>query len=238
MRNDGRDYNQLRPIKITKGYLNRVPTSVLVEFGDTKVLCTASVESKQPPFLLNTEKGWVTAEYSMLPMCATSKQRIGRERSKVGGRTQEIQRLIGRSMRAAVNLEKLNKTSITIDCDVLQADGGTRTASITGGYVSLCLLVKEMLEEGKLTENPIIDNISAVSIGVIGDKICTDLNYEEDSTAETDMNFVMTGSGGMIEIQGTAEGKCFSKEELDLMYDAAFKACTELKQIQNEALNN
>lgn len=238
MRNDGRDYTQLRSVKITKGYLNRVPTSVLVEFGDTKVLCTASVEMKQPQFLLNTEKGWVTAEYSMLPMCATSKQRIGRERSKVGGRTQEIQRLIGRSMRAAVNLEKLNKVSITIDCDVLQADGGTRTASITGGYVSLCLLVKELLDNGILKENPIIDNISAVSIGIIDGKVCTDLNYEEDSSAETDMNFVMTGNGGIIEVQGTAEGKPFSKEELDLMYDSAFKACTELKQFQNEALNN
>lgn len=236
MRSDGREYNQLREIKITKNYLSKIPTSVLVEFGDTKVLCVASFETKQPPFLLNTEKGWVTAEYSMLPLSGSATQRIQRERSKVSGRTQEIQRLIGRSMRAIVDLEKLNKHNITIDCDVLQADGGTRTASITGAYISLCLLLKEMKDNNRLTENPIVDSISAISVGIIGDKVCADLNYVEDSSAIVDMNFVITGNGGIVEVQGTAEGGTFSKAQLDQMYDSAFQACTQLKEIQSKTL--
>ena len=236
MRSDGREYNQLREIKITKNYLSKIPTSVLVEFGDTKVLCVASFETKQPPFLLNTEKGWVTAEYSMLPISGSATQRIQRERSKVSGRTQEIQRLIGRSMRAIVDLEKLNKHSITIDCDVLQADGGTRTASITGAYISLCLLLKEMKDNNRITENPIVDSISAISVGIIGDKVCADLNYVEDSSAIVDMNFVITGNGGIVEVQGTAEGGTFSKAQLDQMYDSAFQACTQLKSIQSKTL--
>lgn len=235
MRTDGRKNDLSRPVKITTGFLNKVPTSVLVEFGDTKVLCTASYETRQPPFLLNTPKGWVTAEYSMLPLSA--QQRISRERSKVGGRTQEIQRLIGRSMRAVVDLEKLNKLSITVDCDVLQADGGTRTASITGGYVSLCLLINQLLEKGLLAEMPVIDSVAAISAGIVNGEAVVDLDYPEDSTAEVDMNFVITGNGGLVEVQGTAEHKPFSKADMDKMFDLAFQACERLKAIQQEALN-
>jgi ribonuclease PH len=234
MRIDERKHDQLRPIKITTGYLNKVPTSVLVEFGDTKVLCASSFETKQPPFLFNTLKGWVTAEYSMLPLSAN--QRINRERSKVGGRTQEIQRLIGRSLRAITDLEKLNKCSITVDCDVLQADGGTRTASITGAYVSLCLLIRQMIDQGLLTESPLKDSVAAISTGIIAGNVYTDLNYIEDSGAEVDMNFVITGSGGIVEVQGTAEDKPFTKAQLDEMYSFAARACEELKELQQQAI--
>ncbi|MEM3058378.1 MAG: ribonuclease PH, partial [Candidatus Nitrosocaldaceae archaeon] len=217
MRIDGRNFSDIREVKITKNYLSKVPTSVLVEFGDTKVLCTSSFETKQPPFLLNTDSGWVTAEYSMLPM--STETRIQRERSKIGGRTQEIQRLIGRALRAIVDLNKLNKCSITVDCDVLQADGGTRTASITGAYVSLYILLKQMLEKGILNELPVKDSVSAISVGIVENNICVDLNYNEDSNAEVDMNFVITGNGGIVEVQGTAEKEPFTKEMLDIMYN-------------------
>lgn len=234
MRIDNRKFEDIREVKITKNYLNKVATSVLVEFGDTKVLCTSSFETKQPPFLLNTESGWVTAEYSMLPMSTGS--RINRERSKVGGRTQEIQRLIGRALRVIVDLNKLNKCSITVDCDVLQADGGTRTASITGAYVSLYILLEKMLKDGIIKEFPIKDSVSAISVGIVEGNICADLNYYEDSKAEVDMNFVITGNGGIVEVQGTAEREPFSKETLDLMYEKAFNACRKLSIIQKEAL--
>ncbi len=235
MRLDGRENNQIRPIKITKNFLNKVPTSVLIEFGDTKVLCASSFEIKQPPFLLGSEKGWVTAEYSMLPQ--STQQRVGRERSKVGGRTQEIQRLIGRSLRAVTNLEKLNKLSVTVDCDVLQADGGTRTASITGAYVSLSILFREMLDKGLISEIPFRDSVSAISTGIINDNIYADLNYEEDYKAQVDMNFVITGSGELVEVQGTAEEKPFSKALLDEMYNLASQACESLKNFQKETLS-
>lgn len=235
MRLDNRDFNQSRNIKITKNFLNKVATSVLIEFGDTKVLCTSSYDIKQPQFLLGTEKGWVTAEYSMLPM--STEQRVSRERGKVGGRTQEIQRLIGRSLRAVTNLEKLNKLSFTVDCDVLQADGGTRTASITGAYVSLSLLFKNLIEKGILLENPFKDSVSAISVGIVNGNICTDLNYQEDSKAEVDMNFVITGSGGIVEVQGTAEAEPFTKEQMDTMYNLANLTCNELKLKQIASLN-
>lgn len=235
MRLDNRDFNQPRNIKITKNFLNKVETSVLIEFGDTKVLCTSSYDIKQPPFLLGTEKGWVTAEYSMLPM--STEQRVSRERGKVGGRTQEIQRLIGRSLRAVTNLEKLNKLSFTVDCDVLQADGGTRTASITGAYVSLSLLFKNLIEKGILSENPFKDSVSAISVGIVNGNICTDLNYQEDSKADVDMNFVITGSGGIVEVQGTAEAEPFTKEQMDTMYNLANLTCNELKLKQIASLN-
>ncbi|MBC7473875.1 MAG: ribonuclease PH [Candidatus Sericytochromatia bacterium] len=234
MRFEDRKNNQLRPVKITKNFLNKVSTSVLIEFGNTKVLCGASFESKQPPFLINTSKGWVTAEYSMLPL--STDQRVGRERGKVGGRTQEIQRLIGRSLRAITDLEKLNKYSITVDCDVLQADGGTRTASITGAYISLSILFNEMLEKGLLTENPLRDSVAAISVGIIDGHAYLDLDYSEDSKAEVDMNFVLTGDGGIIEVQGTAETKPFNKEMLDQMYNLAFEACNQLKDIQKYSI--
>ncbi len=235
MRIDNRELDQTREIKITKNFLNKVPTSVLIEFGDTKVLCTSSYEKKQPPFLINTEKGWITAEYSMLPM--STEQRVSRERGKVGGRTQEIQRLIGRCLRAVIDFEKLNKMSFTIDCDVLQADGGTRTASITGAYVSLSILFNQLIAEKVLTVNPFKDSISAISVGIVKGNICTDLNYIEDSKADVDMNFVITGSGGIVEVQGTAEAKPFTKSQLDQMYDLAQKSCNKLKDIQLKTLN-
>ncbi|RYX99053.1 ribonuclease PH [bacterium] len=234
MRPDNREFDQTREIKITKNFLNKIATSVLIEFGDTKVLCTSSYQVKQPPFLLGTDRGWVTAEYAMLPM--STEERISRERSKVGGRTQEIQRLIGRSLRAITKLDKLNKMSFTVDCDVLQADGGTRTASITGAYVSLKILFDNLISQGLLTENPFKDSVSAISIGIVEGEICTDLNYIEDSKAEVDMNFVITGSGGIVEVQGTAETKPFTKAQLDKMYDLAEKSCNLLKQKQEEIL--
>ena len=234
MRPDNREFDQTREIKITKNFLNKIATSVLIEFGDTKVLCTSSYQVKQPPFLLGTDRGWVTAEYAMLPM--STEERISRERSKVGGRTQEIQRLIGRSLRAITKLDKLNKMSFTVDCDVLQADGGTRTASITGAYVSLKILFDNLISQGLLTENPFKDSVSAISIGIVEGEICTDLNYIEDSKAEVDMNFVITGSGGIVEVQGTAETEPFTKAQLDKMYDLAEKSCNLLKQKQEEIL--
>lgn len=234
MRPDKREFDQTREIKITKNFLNKIATSVLIEFGDTKVLCTSSYQVKQPPFLLGTDRGWVTAEYAMLPM--STEERISRERSKVGGRTQEIQRLIGRSLRAVTKLDKLNKMSFTVDCDVLQADGGTRTASITGAYVSLKILFDNLISQGLLTENPFKDSVSAISIGIVEGEICTDLNYIEDSKAEVDMNFVITGSGGIVEVQGTAETEPFTKAHLDKMYDLAEKSCNLLKQKQEEIL--
>ncbi|MEK7432921.1 MAG: ribonuclease PH [Cyanobacteriota bacterium] len=235
MRFDGRNNDETRNIKITTGFLNKVPSSVLVEFGDTKVLCSASYESKQPPFLINTDDGWITAEYAMLP-CSSDK-RIQRERGKVGGRTQEIQRLIGRSLRAITDTKKLNKHTITVDCDVLQADGGTRTASITGAYVSACILFKEMIRKELISENPFNDSVSGISTGISDGESIVDLNYHEDSNAEVDMNFVITGSGKIVEVQGTAEEKPFTKKQLDVMYDLAEKACKELKNIQDISLN-
>lgn len=234
MRSDNREFNQPRNIKISKNFLNKVSTSVLVEFGDTKVLCTSSYDIKQPPFLLGTSRGWVTAEYSMLPM--STQQRVSRERSKIGGRTQEIQRLIGRSLRAVTDLEKLNKLSFTVDCDVLQADGGTRTASITGAYVSLSILFNELISKGTLSENPFKDSVSAISIGIVQGNICADLNYEEDSKADVDMNFVITGNGGIVEVQGTAEAEPFSKEQMDKMYELADNTCKFLKSKQEDVL--
>ena len=234
MRQDNRNFNQTREVKITKNFLNKVDTSVLIEFGNTKVLCTSSYELKQPPFLLNTIKGWVTAEYAMLPM--STDQRVARERGKVGGRTQEIQRLIGRSLRAVVNMEKLNKMSFTVDCDVLQADGGTRTASITGAYISLKILFNDLIAKGILNENPFKDSVAAISVGIVAGNICTDLDYSEDSKADVDMNFVITGSGGIVEVQGTAEAEPFSKSQLDQMYDLAEQSCNQLKEIQSNAL--
>jgi len=234
MRVDNRNFEDIRDVKITKNYLNKIPTSVLVEFGDTKVLCTSSFENKQPPFLLNTESGWITAEYSMLPM--STEVRIQRERNKISGRTQEIQRLIGRALRTVVDLNKLNKCSIIVDCDVLQADGGTRTASITGAYVSLHILLEKMLKDGVIQELPIKDSVSAISVGIVEGNICVDLNYYEDSNAEVDMNFVITGNGSIVEVQGTAEKEPFSKKILDLMYEKALISCKKLSLIQKETL--
>ncbi|HKQ31893.1 MAG TPA: ribonuclease PH, partial [Thermodesulfobacteriota bacterium] len=212
MRSDGRKWDELRPVKISRGIMKYAEGSALIETGETKVLCTATFEDRVPPFLKDTGKGWVTAEYSMLPR--STKERITRDsvRGKIGGRSHEIQRIIGRALRSVIDLGKLGERSITIDCDVLQADGGTRTASITGAFVALSDAALNLIRQGVVSENPIVDFIAAVSVGIVSGKPALDLNYEEDSSAEVDMNVAMTGSGLLVEVQGTAEGKPFSKK--------------------------
>jgi ribonuclease PH len=236
MRSDGRKQNQLRRLSITPQYIKTADGSVLIEMGDTRVICTAKLEDRVPPFLRNTGKGWITAEYGMLP--GSSQVRIGREssRGKIGGRTHEIQRLIGRSLRAIADLKSLGERSVWIDCDVIQADGGTRTASITGAYVALAEAVRRWLDRGVIKENPIKDAVAAVSIGIIDRKILLDLCYEEDSKAEVDMNFVMTGSGRFIEVQGTAESKPFTRKQMERMAEIAQQGIRELLQVQKKAI--
>ena len=232
MRSDGRKPNQLRALSITPGYIKTADGSVLIEMGDTKVICTAKLEDRVPPFLRNSGKGWITAEYGMLP--GSSQVRIGREsaRGKIGGRTHEIQRLIGRSLRAIADLKSLGERSVWIDCDVIQADGGTRTASITGAYVALTEAVRRWLERGILSSNPIKDAVAAVSIGMVDGKVLLDLCYEEDSKAEVDMNFVMTGSGKFIEVQGTAESAPFTRRQMERMSEVAQQGIKELIKAQ------
>ena len=234
MRSDGRKRAQLRKVKVKKNYLKNAMGSCLIEMGNTKVLCTATVEEKVPPFLRNTGKGWVTAEYGMLP--ASCGGRIPRESSKgkVSGRTQEIQRLIGRSLRSVVDLKKLGERTVWIDADVIQGDGGTRTASITGGFIALSEAIQKVIKAGDLNESPIEDFVAAVSVGIITGTPMLDLCYEEDSTAEVDMNFVMTGSGKFVEVQGTAEGKPFSKKEMDELTALGKKGIQELVRIQKK----
>jgi ribonuclease PH len=236
MRFDGRKPKQLRPLSITPRYIKSADGSVLIEMGDTKVICTAKLEERVPPFLRNSGKGWITAEYGMLP--GSSQQRIGREssRGKVGGRTHEIQRLIGRSLRAVSDLKSLGERTIWIDCDVIQADGGTRTASITGAYVALTEAARRWRELGILDVGPIKDSVAAVSIGIVGGKILLDLCYEEDSKAEVDMNFVMTGSGKFIEVQGTAESAPFSKKQMERMAEIAHQGIKELFKAQKKVI--
>ena len=220
-RKSGRKFNELRPIKITNHYLKNATGSVLVEFGNTRVICAASLDEKTAPFLRNTGKGWLTAEYSMLPMSTQTRTAREAARGKLGGRTHEIQRMIGRSLRAVTDLAAFGERTIYIDCDVIQADGGTRTASVTGAFVALVDLFKKMREEGMIKELPVRDFLSAVSVGIIDNQIMLDLEYEEDSRAEVDMNFVMTGSGHFIEVQGTAERIPFSREQMLKMTDMA-----------------
>ena len=224
-----------REIKFTPGINPYAAGSTLVEFGNTKVQVTASIEESVPPFMRGQEKGWVTAEYSMLPSSTHTRSR--RERNKVSGRTQEIQRLIGRSLRAVVDLESLGERSITIDCDVLVADGGTRTASISGAYVALELACRKLISEGVIKKNPIKKSLAALSVGINGQgKVIADLNYEEDSSCETDMNIVMTRDGEFVEIQGTAEGLPFSKEQLGALVECAEKALKNVFEEQERAL--
>lgn len=236
MRSDGREWDQLRPVKITRGIMKYAEGSALIETGETKVLCTATFEDRVPPFLKDTGKGWVTAEYSMLPR--STKERITRDsvRGKIGGRSHEIQRIIGRALRSVIDLGKLGERSITIDCDVLQADGGTRTASITGAFVALSDAALNLIRQGVISENPIVDFIAAVSVGIVGGKPALDLNYEEDSKAEVDMNVAMTGSGLLVEVQGTAEGKPFSKRNLNALIKLSEKGIFELIEKQKEIL--
>ena len=236
MRSDGRKPNQLRPLVITPSYIKTADGSVLIEMGDTRVICTAKLEERVPPFLRSSGKGWITAEYGMLP--GSSQQRIGREssRGKVGGRTHEIQRLIGRSLRSIADLKSFGERSVWIDCDVIQADGGTRTASITGAYVALTEAVRVWRERGILSADPLKDAVAAVSIGIVDGKILLDLCYEEDSKADVDMNFVMTGSGKFIEVQGTAESAPFTKKQMERMAEIAHQGIKELLQAQKKVI--
>ncbi|WP_163130328.1 ribonuclease PH [Agarivorans sp. Alg241-V36] len=236
MRPNGRAVEQMRPITITRNYTAHAEGSVLVEFGDTKVLCNASVDDGVPRFLKGKGQGWITAEYGMLPRSTHS--RMGREaaRGKQSGRTQEIQRLIGRSLRAAVDLEALGEYTIVVDCDVIQADGGTRTAAITGACVALQDAIWWMIEQKKLKVSPLKQLIAAVSVGVVGGDVVCDLEYTEDSVAETDMNVVMCEDGNMIEVQGTAEGAPFSHEELLEMLAFAKEGISQINAAQREAL--
>lgn len=238
MRSDGRKLAQLRPIKITPSYIKTADGSVLIEMGDTKVICTAKLEERVPPFLRNSGKGWITAEYGMLP--GSSATRIGREssRGKVGGRTHEIQRLIGRSLRAIADLGSLGEKTIWIDCDVIQADGGTRTASITGAYVALTEAVRRWLGRGVISIDPIKDAVAAVSIGIVEGKILLDLCYEEDSKADVDMNFVMTGAGKFIEVQGTAEASPFTRRQMERMAEIAQTGIKELLKTQKNVIGS
>ncbi len=238
MRPSKRAADQMRSIRITRNYTKHAEGSVLVEFGDTKVICTASVEEQIPRWLKGQGKGWVTAEYGMLPRSTGS--RMGREaaRGKQGGRTMEIQRLIGRSLRAAVDLKKLGEHQITVDCDVIQADGGTRTASITGGFVALSDAIHHMIARKMLKKNPIVTSIASVSVGVYQGTPVLDLDYAEDSSAETDMNVVMNGEGQFIEVQGTAEEAPFSMEEMQQMLALAQQGIGELIKQQKEALSS
>lgn len=236
MRVDGRKRNELRPIKITRHFLKQVEGAVLIEMGDTKVICTATIEDRVPPFLRDKKRGWVTAEYAMIPR--SSKERISREssRGKVGGRTQEIQRLVGRSLRSVVDMADLGERTVWIDCDVIQADGGTRTASITGAFIALVDAIRHLQEEGRIKKMPIRDYLAAVSVGKVNGDLLLDLNYPEDSRAEVDMNVVMTGKGKYVEVQGTAEQEPFNKDELDAFIKLASGGIKKLVGIQKKLL--
>ncbi len=232
LRPDGRTANQLRKIKVTKNYTKYAEGSCLIEFGDTRVLCTATVEESVPPFLKGSGTGWVTAEYGMLPRSST----IRIPRDKNSGRTQEIQRLIGRSLRVVVDMQKLGERTIKIDCDVIQADGGTRTASITGGFIALALALGKLRKDGLISEIPLRDYVAAISVGIVDGKMLLDLNYKEDSKADMDMNVVMVGKGEFVEIQGAAERKPFSKKQSDALLNLAQKGIRELIMIQKQHL--
>ncbi len=236
MRLDGRKNDQLRDIKITPGYLENAYRSVLIEFGRTKVICTASVEEKVPGWLKGRKQGWVSAEYSMIPGATDSRYQREVNKGKLSGRTQEIQRLVGRSLRAVIDLKKIPDLTIWIDCDVIQADGGTRTASITGGFLVLKMACQGLMSEGKVKEDPIKEHLAAISVGVVNDQVVLDLPYTEDSCAQVDMNLVMTESVNFVEVQGTGEENTFSKEELNLMLEYGEKGILELIELQKKSL--
>ncbi|MGF6445560.1 ribonuclease PH [Paraburkholderia youngii] len=235
-RPSGRQPNQLRDVRITRHYTKHAEGSVLVEFGDTKVICTASVSESVPPFLRDRGQGWLTAEYGMLPRATHTRSDREAARGKQTGRTQEIQRLIGRALRSVFDLEKLGARTINLDCDVIQADGGTRTASITGAFVAAHDAVARLLATGRIESSPITDYVAAISVGVYDGVPVLDLDYDEDSQCDTDMNVVMTGAGGFVEIQGTAEGVAFSREEMNALLDLASDGISTLIAKQKEAL--
>ncbi|HEY0684404.1 MAG TPA: ribonuclease PH [Steroidobacter sp.] len=236
-RPSGRAPDELRPIRITRRFTRHAEGSVLIEFGETRVLCTASVEETVPSFLRNQGKGWVTAEYGMLPRATHTRNKREAATGKQGGRTLEIQRLIGRALRAVIDLKALGERTITVDCDVLQADGGTRTASITGGYVAMVDAVNSLVRKGALRDSPVHGQVAAVSVGIWSGVPVLDLDYAEDSEAETDMNIVMNNGGGFIEVQGTAEGHAFRRNELDELLNLAANGCGQLLARQLEALS-
>lgn len=226
----------LRPVRITRGFTIHAEGSVLIEFGDTKVLCTASVEEKVPPHKRGSGEGWVTAEYGMLPRATHTRSDREAAKGKQSGRTQEIQRLIGRSLRSVFDLKALGERTISLDCDVLQADGGTRTASITGAFVAAHDAVTQLLAEGKIAASPIKDHVAAISVGILQGTPLLDLEYVEDSACDTDMNVVMTGAGHFVEVQGTAEGAAFSRQEMDALLALAEKGVAELVVLQKQSL--
>lgn len=236
MRSSGRNPDQMRPVRFTRHYTCHAEGAVLVEFGNTKVLCTATVEERVPPFLKGKGQGWVTAEYGMLPRATNTRVQREAAKGKQSGRTMEIQRLIGRALRAVVDLEALGEKQITLDCDVIQADGGTRTASISGAYVALQDAISNLMKQGKLKKNPIHGQVASVSVGIYQGIPMLDLDYVEDSAAETDMNIVMNDAGQFIELQGTAEGHAFRREELDSLLLLANKGISEIMEAQNRAL--
>lgn len=237
-RKSGRNFDELRPIKLIDNYLNSAPGSVMVEFGNTRVICAASIDDKAAPFLKNTGRGWLTAEYSMLPMSTQTRTAREAVRGKLGGRTQEIQRMIGRSLRAVTDLNTFGEKTIYLDCDVIQADGGTRTASVTGAFVALVGLFRKMKQEGAIRQIPVRDYLSAVSVGIIDHQIMLDLEYEEDSRADVDMNFVMTGSGHFIEVQGTAEKIPFSRQQMTQMTELAESGIRRIIEHQKEIVGD
>lgn len=236
VREDGRQTQDIRDVKITRNYTIYAEGSVLIEVGHTKVICTASVTEKVPPFLKNQGKGWITAEYSMLPRATDERNQREAVKGKLGGRTMEIQRLIGRALRACIDLEKLGERTITIDCDVIQADGGTRTTSITGAYIALAMAMERLIKKGTLKENPLVANIAAVSVGIVDGIPMLDLKYTEDSAAQVDMNVVMNSKGEFIEVQGTGEEATYNRAQMNLMLDLAEKGIRELIDIQNREI--
>ncbi len=236
LRHDGRSNTQLRPVRIQKNYIKHAEGSVLIEVGDTKVICTASVEERIPPFKKDSGEGWITAEYSMLPRATAVRNQRDISRLKLNGRSSEIQRLIGRSLRTIVDLKLLGERTITIDCDVIQADGGTRTASITGAYVALVDACRTLVKNGLISKTPITGTVAATSVGIVNGEELLDLCYIEDSNAEVDMNVIMTDKGEFIEIQATGEKSSFSKKQLDKLFNLAESGIHELIKAQNEVL--
>lgn len=236
LREDGRKVDSLREIKITKDFNLYAEGSVLIEFGNTKVICTASVSEKVPPFMRGQGKGWLTAEYSMIPRATGERNQRESAKGKLSGRTMEIQRLIGRALRTAVDLDKLGERTITIDCDVIQADGGTRTTSISGGFIALALAIKKLMKERVLSVNPIVSNVAAISVGIVRGTPMLDLMYTEDSAAEVDMNVVMNGKGEFVEVQGTGEEATYTRKELNELIDLAEVGIKEIIRLQNEVI--
>ena len=236
MRPSQRQPDQLRAVRITRNFTRHAEGSVLIEMGDTRVLCTASVEESLPPFLRGKGQGWVTAEYGMLPRSTHTRSAREAAKGKQTGRTQEIQRLIGRSLRAVTDLKALGERQITLDCDVLQADGGTRCASITGAWIALYEACEKLVQSGKLAANPVKDHVAAISVGIFEGSAVLDLDYPEDSNCDTDMNVIMTGQGGIVEVQGTAEGEPFSREQMNVLMDLAQMGIRQLVAEQQKAL--